>query len=362
MVALLAAAVRLLPSVGAGAQLAATSRAAAESEKRWAKIPGGEGTVCSQGGPYSFYFRTASPDKLMVYFQGGGACWRYGNCDLGQQPTYDPAVDAGDDPKPSGIFDLGNAGNPLADYSVLFLPYCTGDVHLGDKEAVYSGAASPGAGDTGAARSVRIHHNGYRNAMAAIEWASARVKAPSDVFVAGESAGAIATPFYADRLADRYPKARVVQLGDSGGGYRSPAVPGLLEAWGAIEVLRRFAFNVPSDTSAIRFETLYTATARNHPTIRLAQVNTAEDETQVFFLAQIGMPNAVLDPLLERNYADIRAASPAFRAFTASGKVHVILRRPQFYSLEAGGVRLRDWVAGLVAGRRVDDVPATRDK
>ena len=37
----------------------------------------------------------------------------------------------------NGIFDFGNARNPLADYSFVFAPYCTGDVHLGNATHVY---------------------------------------------------------------------------------------------------------------------------------------------------------------------------------------------------------------------------------
>jgi hypothetical protein len=318
--------------------------------------------VCALGTPFSFYFRAGSPDKLMVYFQGGGACWRSSNCDPAQKPSYDQSVEANDDPKPAGVVDFGNAENPLADYSALFVPYCTGDVHLGTREVVYTGPAVPGRGVKSAVTTLRIQHNGYRNAMAAIEWIYKRVEAPSDVFVSGESAGAIASAFYVDALAEHYTKARIVQLGDSAGGYRAAAVADLLEGWGATKMLRGFPNYVPGPASALRFEAFYTAAARNHPAVTLAQFNTEDDETQVFFLGQIGVLNAKLPPLLELNFADIRAVAPGFRTFTAPGTMHAILRRPQFYSVQVNGVRLRDWVAGLVAGRPVDNVSVASGK
>jgi hypothetical protein len=358
----IAGSVPALPTVKAQANAARLGLPSDAPPSGWIKIPGGPGTVCSLGTPYSFFYRAANPEKLMVYLQGGGACWRSSNCDPAQQPTYDRSIGPDDDPKPTGIFDFGNAENPLADYSVLFVPYCTGDVHLGDTEADYAGPAASSRGSKDVAITLRVHHNGYRNAMAAIEWASRRVTAPREVVVAGESAGAIASPFYADEIAARYPKARIVQLGDSAGGYRAAAVAGLLEGWGATRLLRGFPNYVPADARTIRFETLYTAAARNHPAITLAQFNAADDETQVFFLAQIGVANAKLPPLLDQNHADIRAIAPGLRTFTAPGTVHVILRRPQFYSVEAGGVRLRDWVANLVAGRPAGDVSFTSGK
>lgn len=351
-----------LPAANPGTDAALQVKPVSESPKGWDKVPGGPGTICSQGTPYSFFYRPGNAEKLLVYFQGGGACWMYSNCDLKQRPTYDPALDPKDDPQPTGIFDFANPANPFADFTVLFVPYCTADVHLGNRTVSYTAPASATQADNGAPASVQIHHKGYSNAQAALRWLYERVKAPRTVFVTGESAGAIASSFYADRLAEQYKKAQIIQLGDCAGGYRAAVVPKLLEGWGATEMMRGFPSYVQADPSKLNFETLYTAAARNHPAIKLAQFNTAEDETQVFFLSLVGVPNAVLPQLLEQNYADIRAVAPGFRTFTAPGNVHVILRRPEFYSVQANGVRLRDWVANLLAGRPVENISPANGK
>ncbi len=39
--------------------------------------PGGE-TTCSDGSPFRFFARPGDPEKLLVYFQGGGGCWAGG--------------------------------------------------------------------------------------------------------------------------------------------------------------------------------------------------------------------------------------------------------------------------------------------
>jgi len=348
----------LLPAAHPAAEAAEAQRSPDGAQRAWIRIPGGPGTTCSQGTPYAFFFRSGNPEKLLVHFEGGGACWMSSNCDVNQHPTYVPAIDMKQDPPPSGIFDFANPGNPFADYSVLFVPYCTGDVHLGNKTVTYSTPASerrPGS-------TLRIHHNGYGNAAAALRWTYRRVKTPRQVFVSGESAGAIASAFYADRVADHYTHAQIVQLGDSAGGYRAAMVPRLLEGWGATELMRSFKSYVQADASKLNFERLYIAAAHNHPKTQLAQFNTAEDETQLVFLNLIGVPNAVLPQLLEQNLADIRAVAPGFRSYTSPGKVHVILRRPEFYSTQVNGTRLSDWVAALAAGRAVDNVSLTSGK
>ena len=54
-------------------------------------------------------------DKLLVFFRGGGGCWRGEECDRGE-PFYTPAIDleaarnAGDE----GIFDATNPENPFS--------------------------------------------------------------------------------------------------------------------------------------------------------------------------------------------------------------------------------------------------------
>src|SRR5215831_12302172 len=58
----------------------------------WKEIPGGPGTTCAHGGDYSFFVREGDPKRLLVCFQGGGACWNYATCV--KNPTYDAAVDS----------------------------------------------------------------------------------------------------------------------------------------------------------------------------------------------------------------------------------------------------------------------------
>ena len=57
-------------------------------EPGWNVIEPGGDTVCSDGTPYKFFVRPGAADKLMVYFQGGGACWTGGTCDPDLKPTY----------------------------------------------------------------------------------------------------------------------------------------------------------------------------------------------------------------------------------------------------------------------------------
>ena len=53
-------------------------------------------------------------------------------------PWFDDSVSQLDDPAAGGgLLDLERADNPFRDYSVVFIPVCTGDVHIGDNVHTY---------------------------------------------------------------------------------------------------------------------------------------------------------------------------------------------------------------------------------
>jgi hypothetical protein len=288
----------------------------------------------------------------MIYFQGGGACWNSTNCDLRGKPTFDPWVDSTDSPAHAGgIFDLTNVANPVRDFSMVFVPSCTADVHLGNTTLTYYTTSV-----TLAARDFVIHHAGAANVAKVLEWVYGNVARPEVIFVAGSNSGAIPSPVYAAQVARHYRQARVVQLGEAAGTYRANAVPGLLARWGAMEVLRRDSLYRAVDSAAMTFETLYIVSARQAPRATFAQFNTAEDGTQLAFLEQLGVRGVHLPSLLALNLDQIRSQNLAFRSFTAPGALHGILQRPSFYLLSVDNVRIRDWVASLIEGRDVADV------
>ena len=321
--------------------------------------PGGE-TICSNGTPYAFFAKPGNPDKLLIYFQGGGACWFGEICDLEMTPAYDPTVDAeADHPaRHSGIFDETNPENPFADHSAVFIPYCTADIHLGNKTTTYPVAAT----DSTDAHEVIIHHKGHTNVRAVLDWTFATFDAPKAVFVTGSSAGAFPSAFYLPYVAEQYPDARIAQLADAAGGYRGMDLSGINENWGTRSVLPDFPEFADFTDEDLGLEGYIIAAARRYPHLMLAQYNTIEDNVQLQFLALGGITDTSLQPLLEANYADIHNAVDNFRAYTAAGTEHTILGRPEFYTYQANGVRFHDWIAALANGEPVDDVmTATAD-
>jgi len=325
----------------------------------WNTIEPSGATVCSDGTPYKFFARPGDPAKLVVYFQGGGGCFDARTCDPDVDPTYTVNLAAIDLARYHGIFAFDHPENPLSDASFVFAPYCTADVHIGNRVATYQAPESEGH----AAHEVTIQHRGAANAAAVLAWTFDHFFRPASVFVTGSSAGSIPSPYYALHVARQYPEARVAQLGDGAGGYRgigSTTRPH--EQWGTLGVVSDVPELAALTPEQFTFESLYIAAAKHAPHVTFAAYDTAEDSVQLQFLALGGNEATSLQPLLEANQADIRAAAPNFRAFVAGGDVHTILARPEFYTYHVGGERVRDWVAALAAGEAIDDVRCTECK
>ena len=319
----------------------------------WNQIDGGAGTACALGTPYSFFARPGNPDKLMVYFEGGGACWNGETCDVRGRPSFDPQVDSTDHPSRwRGLFDFTRDDNPVKDYTIVVVTYCTGDTFLNDRARTYT--SGPRSREPN--RTFEIKHIGALDAQYVLDWTYAHVRHPGRVFVTGSSAGAIPSPLYAVQVAKRYPKANVVQLGDAAGGYRSAEVAPNLFRSGAAERLRRDRAYRGVDSASLNFEMLYIVSAREAPRASFAQYNNVEDSVQAGFLRALGEERVDLAPLLRANLSDIRRAVPRLRSYTAPGAMHTILQRPQFYTMTVDGTPFRDWLAAQLDGKRVDNV------
>lgn len=78
--------------------------------------------------------RPAQPSsRVVIYLQGGGACFNTQTCLPMVNP--DSIAESRRAPVEQGIFDSTRADNPLRDWNVVYVPYCTGDFHMGDNVA-----------------------------------------------------------------------------------------------------------------------------------------------------------------------------------------------------------------------------------
>ncbi len=318
--------------------------------------------VCSSGTPFQFYVKDSpSSDDLLIFFNGGGACWFGQACDLASQPNiHSPFADMPQNNPAlmAGIFDFDNALNPFAEFDMVYLPYCTGDVHIGGGPANYSFNNAAGAVTT-----ITTFHNGFENTMQVLQWSYENYSAPTRVVVTGSSAGAIGASFYSGMVAEHFPQTPVLLLGDGAGGYGSPLLWRTHSAWKTASILPDWPEYLGKTDMNLTFEDYYIASANHSPNLTISQYNTANDQTQIMFTQVIGDPAGSFSlPLrLLNNYLRIESAVDDFYSYTAGGNVHTILQDENFYQYEVENVKFVDWIHELVAGVKPADVSCVRE-
>jgi hypothetical protein len=322
---------------GAPARTAAPER----PSPRWERIEPGGRTACARGGRYAFWLRRADPKRLVVFFQGGGGCFDVRSCAPGST-WFDDRVDDFDDPDhDDGILQLDDSRNPFRDWSFLYIPSCTGDVHLGDAIAHY-GATT-------------IRHRGWPNARAALARAFRTFPDPDTVLVTGCSAGSVGSAFHVPAVLERWPRAGVTQLGDSLAFVFERPVS--LAEWGAP---RRFPPFFRIGARRFTMVEFMRALARRYPRRTFARFNYASDDVQQRFYAALGADPAGFEPRLRRA-ENVLKRLPNYRSYLACGSDHCVLPRFGFFTLRVDGVPVRDWVADLASGRDVT-CPTCRER
>lgn len=189
------------------------------------------GARCGNGSQYKFFIRRTSSPNLLFMFEGGGACWDYDTCsgragvlgaanpnglpdDYMQRFTakYVSPIVNGADP---GIPGRSRTDLVTKDWNIVYMPYCTGDVHIGNNVRTYTDP-------TGQQPPLVWYHSGYTNTIAAANYARTQFPSVQKLLVTGFSAGGTATgsAYYFVRRAIN--PARGYLLNDSGPIYLAP--------------------------------------------------------------------------------------------------------------------------------------------
>jgi hypothetical protein len=157
---------------------------------------------CIYGQPYAFFVKRGTVNKVVMYYEGGGACWDPTTCGA---PTCTSDIDANPNAGAPGFADLTNQSNPFRDWTIVFVSYCSCDIHFGQNDMQYT-------------PTLLIHHRGYDNAQVAEKWAREHFLNPEVVFVTGSSAGAYGAWFHAPLLESVWPASQFHVLADAGNG------------------------------------------------------------------------------------------------------------------------------------------------
>jgi hypothetical protein len=174
----------------------------------WVDVPGTQCANGSQTGVGVNYTNRSS--DVLVFLEGGGACWDAGTCYGGQSiATYLTGygkLEFETDPQRVLFATTRSASNPFHDMNMIYVPYCTGDVHAGNNIVTYSflGMDHP------------TYHVGGKNLATVLGRVAATFPTAKNVWVAGDSAGGFGAALSVPAARQAFPNARLGIIDDSG--------------------------------------------------------------------------------------------------------------------------------------------------
>ncbi|WP_215904405.1 pectin acetylesterase-family hydrolase, partial [Acinetobacter bereziniae] len=211
------------------------------------------GASCSDGSDYKFFVNlTPTSNNFVIFMEPGGACFDLESCSGNRIKTnkFNPKIEDLDSSgklqfvsqreisNPNGVSDnypslispllnlkkpeIASVINPvlsrisllegerlkMQNWNYIFLPYCSGDVHLGDAIRTFIRDKDNS--------SKTMYFNGTNNLISALGWMRNNMPKPAQVYLTGQSAGAVGVDIH--RATVRYfldPK-ELYTLADSG--------------------------------------------------------------------------------------------------------------------------------------------------
>lgn len=263
-----------------------------------------DGPVCMRGAAFRASIRETESEDLLIFLQGGGACWSDFCLAVTTAPAGIPRTDLlRNDPE-----------NPLGGWDVLYVPYCDGSLFAGERDVDEDGDGEPDR-----------FHRGLANLSAALSVAALRFPSPRRIVLAGSSGGGFGTILAAYLVRYVYPGVPIDVLNDAGLGVArgdDPAFVGrIIDDFGA----RDF---IPNDCEGCIDDGHITELVRHlldrDPQVRVAAISSWYDYiiSQVFLMST---PDAFRDALDAETTALHEAHPERYRRFIFDGEAHTAL-------------------------------------
>lgn len=238
------------------------------------------GAQCSDGSPYKiFVSRSSVSSNLLILLEPGGACWDFESCSgQGLRGAANPHGIPDDHmntwqhahPAASGLF--GQDGK-FATWNKVFVPYCTGDVHVGSRVVTYTSEDG--------AQTLEYRHVGFDNMQLVTAWLAENFNAVPQMVVSGCSAGGAGALLNYPLLRAGMPGVeRGYLLDDSGPIFPSdgPSLPlhqRIAEEWNLSAIINAYSAAMGDEAGAAvaaDFGTVNSVIADAFPNDRLALV------------------------------------------------------------------------------------------
>lgn len=155
-----------------------------------------DGAISSDGSKWHGLFRKGSENKVIVYFYGGGVStdtYMAARPEGTEGGFYNPKL-TNDGLETMGI-GSSDTNNPFKDWTMLVLPYSTGDWHCGTGEFQYT--------DIDGKEKILYHH-GYTNYTLFMQEAIKYIDTPDELLITGFSGGGFAAALLGNDTISNY--------------------------------------------------------------------------------------------------------------------------------------------------------------
>lgn len=303
----------------------------------WVDFPD---SSCDDGTPTGIGLNIGTSDNLVVFLEGGGACWDATTCLLFKTTTSGPFGQAEFDARGEhdfGLLSRDNAENPFKDWSMVVIPYCTGDLHTGSIIASYDAGDGP----------VPYHHTGHSNVLAYLKRLGATFAAPTQVAVTGTSSGGAGTLLNYPDFRRTWPDARMLIIDDSAPLLVGDAMPATLRAawesaWDLGPLLASICGDAPCEED---LSGVHTALASRYPSDRMALLSSLQDHVYSSF---VGLSGDAYQAELELLASEVFAPSGTWKPFYVEGDTHSLLLTPG--TVASHDQSLMTWLTQMVTG------------
>jgi Pectinacetylesterase len=316
------------------------------------------GTLCGDGSPYAFFVRFAPEgeplDRLVIGLQGGGVCLFEEDCAARFQTSPGLFTAEDDVPPNTGIMADDVDESPFANWTRVFLPYCTQDVFAGGGVEEELGTITvPRYGSVNMRAATQMLRDTLWKMMDEEGGAGFR---PDEVVAmfGGWSAGGYGTLYNYHWLIDDLQWPRTSAFPDAGLGLDNGTALGVqglglikVPAWGMRPNLPPYCFSGDCAGGKVLFEAL-SPRLLQVPEQQILALSNPLDTTQeadAFFEESSTFINT-----LRSTYCDTKDL-PGIQWYltsTSTESVHVVSLRPEHWSGSVDGEVMRDWMWGAV--------------
>jgi hypothetical protein len=305
----------------------------------WFDVPG---AVCGDGSQTGIGVNFGTSDELVIYLEGGGLCWDEPSCEIDLGGTLHLASffrigyhrDTFGTGPSTGMFDKTLATNPYKDATLVYVPYCTGDLHTGSTTAYFPLTRLTG------------HFAGGTNLALELQLMLQSFPSLARVTLTGSSAGGYGAVLNYDRVAQAFAPTRVDLVSDSAPLWNNPLFTNGYNVWNTSAILAddcaHCLVNQP-------YPALYSYLSAKYPAARFAFLSHDQDLViaagflqlppyPFFYFSMKAFTLGELGPL------------PNWRYFVAAGTAHTTVYDLSGTSLEAHApVVLDAWLTQMAS-------------